>query len=65
MNEKAENFLYNNFASVMGPRATDDEEGGELYSSLAVSIITGLWSFILSMLINAPPKKKNKGDKEL
>ena len=49
----------------MGPRGTDDEEGGELYSSLAVSIITGLWSFILSMLINAPPKKKNKGDKEL
>ena len=62
-----ETFLYNNFASVMGPRGSDgdDEEGKEFYSSLAVSIITGLWSFILSMLVNSPPKKKSKGDKEL
>lgn len=64
-NEKFESFLYNNFASIMGQR--DNDEEGEFYSSFVVTMITGLWSFVLAMLVNSPSKKakSGKGSKEL
>uniref|UniRef100_A0A7S2RNZ6 Uncharacterized protein n=1 Tax=Eucampia antarctica TaxID=49252 RepID=A0A7S2RNZ6_9STRA len=68
--QKFESFLHNNFASIMGPLPGNDgdDEEGEFYSSLAVSIITGIWSFVLSMLVNSSTPSKNnkrKGSKEL
>ena len=43
----------------------DDSDGaGQFYTSILVMIITGLWSFILSTVVNAP-KKDKKGEKEL
>lgn len=45
------------------PEETDDppESSGEFYSSLVVMVITGVWSYFLSVLVNAPtpaPEKK-------
>jgi len=41
---------------------TDDppQASGEFYSSLVVMVITGVWSYVLSVLVNAPPAAPEK-----
>lgn len=39
---------------------TAEEEKGEFYSSLLVLLITGVWTFILSVVINAPSETSEK-----
>lgn len=34
--------------------------GGEFYSSLFVLIVTGVWTFVLSVMVNAPPESSEK-----
>uniref|UniRef100_A0A6U9VZJ5 Uncharacterized protein n=1 Tax=Pseudo-nitzschia australis TaxID=44445 RepID=A0A6U9VZJ5_9STRA len=34
--------------------------GGEFYSSLFVLIVTGIWTFVLSVMVNAPPESLEK-----
>lgn len=34
--------------------------GGEFYSSLFVLIVTGIWTFVLSVIVNAPPESLEK-----
>lgn len=36
--------------------------GGEFYSSLFVLIITGIWTFVLSVIVNAPAESLEKKD---
>jgi hypothetical protein len=36
------------------------EEKGEFYSSLLVLVITGVWTFVLSVVINAPSETSEK-----
>jgi hypothetical protein len=36
------------------------DEKGEFYSSLLVLLITGVWTFVLSVFINAPSEKSEK-----
>ena len=39
---------------------SSEEEKGEFYSSLLVLIITGVWTFILSVFINGPSEQSDK-----
>ncbi len=41
-----------------------EEEAGNVYTSLVVMILTGIWGYFISNLVNSSPKQK-KGDKEL
>ena len=41
------------------------KEGSNMFSSVLVMIITGLWSYVLSNIVNSTPKEKTKHDKEL
>ena len=38
----------------------DQEESGEFYSSLLVLLVTGIWTFVLSVVINAPAEPTDK-----
>ena len=44
--------------------SSNTDGDGQFFTSILVMIITGIWSFVLSMIVNAP-KKENKGEKEL
>lgn len=37
-----------------------EEEKGEFYSSLLVLLITGVWTFVLSVMINSPSETSEK-----
>mmetsp|Transcript_46432 Transcript_46432/g.140607 ORF Transcript_46432/g.140607 Transcript_46432/m.140607 type:complete len:184 (+) Transcript_46432:137-688(+) len=63
-NETAEDFLASRFSVLGFEERNEGEEPGEFYSSLAVTATTGVWSYVLSMMINAPKKTKEPG-KEL
>jgi len=39
---------------------TPDEEAGEFYSSLVVLIVTGVWTFVLSVIVNSPSESSEK-----
>jgi hypothetical protein len=39
---------------------TPEEEKGEFYSSLVVLVVTGIWTFVLSVVINAPAETSEK-----
>lgn len=40
--------------------SSPDESKGEFYSSLFVLLITGVWTFILSIIINSPSEPSDK-----
>ena len=42
---------------------SDSDGDGQFFTSILVMIITGIWSFILSTIVNSP-KKEKKGDKD-
>lgn len=42
----------------------DQDEEGNMFTNLAVMVITGIWGYVLSNFINSSPKAK-KGRKEL
>lgn len=58
----ADQFLIN-VGVVSEPEP--DEERSEFYSSIVVMIITGVWSYLLSVWVNAAPAKKKLEGKEL
>mmetsp|Transcript_14661 Transcript_14661/g.21867 ORF Transcript_14661/g.21867 Transcript_14661/m.21867 type:complete len:179 (+) Transcript_14661:107-643(+) len=63
-NDTVDDFLKSSFS--MGDESRDSGEEEKNYVSFAVMIATGLWSFILSNLINTPSKKSEKEpEKEL
>ena len=37
-----------------------EEEKGELYSSIIVLFITGIWTFVLSVVVNSPSEPSEK-----
>ena len=41
-------------------KASDSDEKGEFYSSLLVLLITGIWTFILSVVVNSPSEPSEK-----
>ena len=57
----ADDFIADQKLAILGIPRDDEEELAEFYSSLVVLIITGLWSYALSMYVNAAPSK-GKGD---
>uniref|UniRef100_A0A6U4E444 Uncharacterized protein n=1 Tax=Minutocellus polymorphus TaxID=265543 RepID=A0A6U4E444_9STRA len=61
----ADQFLINNFYWAGFTEPEPDEERSEFYSSIMVMIITGVWSYLLSMWVNAAPAKKKLEGKEL
>lgn len=36
------------------------EVEGEFYSSIAVLVVTSLWTYVLSIYVNSPPEKSEK-----
>ena len=40
--------------------ATSEGENGEFYSSLLVLFVTGIWTFVLSVVINSPTEPAHK-----
>lgn len=65
-NEWIEEYVRNNLRfSHMPPRsARSEQEGeqepGEFYTSLAVLVVTSIWTYVLSVYINSPPAKSDK-----
>jgi hypothetical protein len=56
-NESVEDFIRD----TMGLQVrTDADEKGEFYSSLVVMVITSIWSYVLSVAVNAPSDDKHK-----
>jgi len=55
-------------ASAFGRKVANDdsqEEGGEFYASLVVLVVTSVWSYLLSLYVNAAPAaEKVKEEKE-
>jgi hypothetical protein len=52
-----------NYWSYLGYKDTEpseQEEKGEFYSSLLVLLITGIWTFVLSVVINSPSEPSEK-----
>lgn len=58
-NKTAEDFLSSRLSFIGFEEPADGEEEGELYSSLAVTAITGVWSYTFSMIVNSPKSKKH------
>jgi len=66
-NTRVEEYVRDNWTfSKMPerPRSPDDEdyeeEQGEFYTSLLVLVVTSVWTYVLSVYINAPPAKSEK-----
>jgi len=54
-------------ASAFGKVDVDDskgEEAGEFYASIVVTVVTSVWSYLLSQYVNAAPAQKVKEEKE-
>lgn len=54
--------------SGLGLMTFEKDDDGNMFSSLLVMIITGVWGYVLSTIVNGkkPPKTKtDKGDKDL
>mmetsp|Transcript_37766 Transcript_37766/g.58487 ORF Transcript_37766/g.58487 Transcript_37766/m.58487 type:complete len:223 (+) Transcript_37766:39-707(+) len=56
VNLVAQNWNYLGYAVTPTP----EEEKGEFYSSLVVLVITGIWTFVLSVVINSPSEPSDK-----
>lgn len=65
LEHKADQFLINNFGFLGFNEPEPDEERSEFYSSLVVMVITGVWSYLLSVWVNAAPATKKPAGKEL
>ena len=61
-NRKVVDMMAKNWKYLGYPieEPTAEEEKGEFYSSLLVLIITGVWTFILSVFINSPSEQSAK-----
>lgn len=56
----ADDFVRSNITHELRKGDDDHEQSGEFYSSLVVLFITGIWSYVLSVIINAPAPKPGK-----
>eukprot|EP00542_Grammatophora_oceanica_P011368 CAMPEP_0194033772 /NCGR_PEP_ID=MMETSP0009_2-20130614/6317_1 /TAXON_ID=210454 /ORGANISM="Grammatophora oceanica, Strain CCMP 410" /LENGTH=186 /DNA_ID=CAMNT_0038674493 /DNA_START=188 /DNA_END=748 /DNA_ORIENTATION=- len=45
---------------LLGKPVTPEEEKGEFYSSLVVMIITSVWTYVLSVMVNSPSSPPDK-----
>lgn len=60
-NKLAVDLISQGWTSLGYPsEPTPEEEKGEFYSSLLVLLITGVWTFVLSVVINAPSETSEK-----
>jgi hypothetical protein len=58
-NERIEEYIRDHFTFSRMP-AREPEEKSEFYSSLLVVVVTGLWTYVLSVYINSHPAKSEK-----
>lgn len=60
-NKLAVDFISETWVSLgYASEPKPEEEKGEFYSSLVVLIITGVWTFVLSVVINSPTEVSEK-----
>lgn len=57
-NEMVADYVRSNFTFSNMPVAGQGE--GEFYSSIVVLVVTSLWTYVLSIYVNAPPEKSEK-----
>ena len=62
-NESCEDFIRAHL-QFMAPMSTDEDDKGEFYSSLLVSILTGVWSYALSVWVNSSSQKNTASDEK-
>jgi len=46
--------------TILMKESSSSRGGGEFYSSLFVLIVTGIWTFVLSVIVNAPAESLEK-----
>lgn len=63
-NEKVEDFIREHIPE-WEDSATDEDEKGELYSSILVLIVTSVWGYTLSVAVNSKKPEEAKEKKEL
>jgi hypothetical protein len=64
-NERVEDFIRR-YLPAIAKVSTDEDEKGEFYSSLLVLVITSVWGYTLSVMVNSQPTKdEDKEKKEL
>mmetsp|Transcript_16532 Transcript_16532/g.37949 ORF Transcript_16532/g.37949 Transcript_16532/m.37949 type:complete len:140 (+) Transcript_16532:387-806(+) len=56
----AEDWVRYHITGETHEETDEAEETGEFYSSLTVMFITGIWTYILSAIVNAPPTTPDK-----
>jgi hypothetical protein len=62
-NEVCDEIVSEYFGFMKTQHKTDKEENNnEFYSSMFVLIVTSFWSFVLSVLVNAPTEASEKKD---
>ena len=64
-NERIEDYIDANLSFLALAGQKENDEIGEFYSSIVVMMITGIWSSMLSMMVNKPMSTKEKKTKEL
>jgi len=62
-NERVEDFIRAHFSSLQ-KMATDEDEKGEFYSSLLVLVITSVWGYTLSVMVNSQSATDKEKDKK-
>ena len=58
-NNRIEEYIRDNWTFSKMPARTRNEQD-EFYSSIVVLIVTSLWTYVLSVYINAPPATSEK-----
>lgn len=56
----ADDFVRNVILNKPRVETDDVQELGEFYSSLVVMVITGIWSYVISVMVNTPTKEPHK-----
>ena len=61
-NERIEEYVRDNFTFSQMPARTAEDKKSEFYASLLVLVVTSIWTYVLSVYINAPQTKSEKED---
>ena len=58
--ERVEEYIRDNFTFSHMPSRPDEAPSSEFYTSILVLVVTSVWTYVLSVYINAPPASSDK-----